>query len=419
MGFSTMLKMNMKLLLRNKGYLIFLVLLPIISMLLLNIPQEETYYSDSTAYTVNELSNLDAHILQKDIAKLNVMVYDHSNSYLSEFIVQELAQTGTYGINRYRIVEDWIQDPADIEQVAIAAADKSNFAAIIYIPEDFEEKVRNNDEYSIHFYMVTSDERVEILVTNINLLLGNLYTFSDLAEDSPEKLEPFIERIKSNEIYKDEVVVSINNEVILTGEQELQKNNIEYSIAVLSLAFLFSGIFIAAVVIEEKDNGVLTRVLLTNTTRNIYNLCKMVLVVFTVTIQVTITAIGILLFVKQDMGISFVSYIFFIFGMGLIFNLISVVIGTIFGNVINSSYIAYFIWVISGTISGLYFPAENLSGFWRGLSYFMPQQWVIKLSELLLGGQSGVYTTFLVVVGGFLIFLFCIDFVAIKVMDGQ
>ena len=89
-----LLKMNFKLLLRNKGFLFFLIATPILSAVILSIKMEYTIYSDnSDKELVMELrDSAEKAVYVGDTSKCIIKVYDASNSELSEYVLKQMTK---------------------------------------------------------------------------------------------------------------------------------------------------------------------------------------------------------------------------------------------------------------------------------------------------------------------------------------
>ena len=179
-GFMTMLKMNMKLLIRNKAYLCFLIILPICAILTLNIPNDSGYESnDKATYEVKTMENINDQIIKMQNTQLTVNVYDSSSSYLSDYVLEKLASFGSYQIYRYEnseISED------DAEDTALETFNKNNISAAIYISDKLISNVINrNNQDDIIIYEGADDERISLLKDNLNLIVRSLYNYSSLS----------------------------------------------------------------------------------------------------------------------------------------------------------------------------------------------------------------------------------------------
>lgn len=410
-GFIIMIKMNMKLLLRNKGYLAFLIILPIISVIMLNVNIFISSDGHDNTYVIHELKKENNTILNVVNTKLNVKVYDSSHSKLSDYIIENLVKTGAYGIYRYQEKKIDVQEA---RERALNSANHNIIGAVIYIPDTFEADILSGGDGNIVVFEATKDGRIELLGNTLDTYLRSIVLYAMVTNYNSEDLNKWLETSKNNEISKEIVSIEVGDTLNLTAEQQGKSANIGYSLAFLTIGFLFSGVFIAATVVEERHNRVYNRFLLSLVSVGNYGMVKLLMILITVLIQTGIIAMGIKLFVKIDFGIPFTSYLFLVFCLGLIFNLFSVVIGILTNNILTSNYIAFLAWTLSALLAGLYFPLDGISNWWSSISMLMPQRWVVKSSEMLMAGKSGVYSMFLMVVSSYLIIIMGVGFLGIK-----
>lgn len=413
-GFITMLQMNLKLLLRNKGFLAALLILPVLSILQLNINYSDSMYGQENSSVIHELSNDNISLLNMTNGKLSIKVYDCSNSKLADYILKELAKTETYSINRYRCEELGEQKVRD---KALYSANHNVIGAVIYIPASFEAELLKGKESNLMVFEATKDKRVDMLENNLNTYLHSIEEYASIVSYSKEELYQLLDASVKNEIIKKTVSIEVGDSLNLTAKQKTQSSSMGYSLVFLSIGFLFSGVFIAATVIEERQNRVYNRFILSEASGFCYGLVKLAIVILTVIIETGITAVLMCLFVKTDFGISFASYLFMIFCIGLIFTLLSVVIGILADNVLTSNYIAFTVWCLSSMLAGLYFPLDGASRWWVRISMLMPQRWVLKAAEMLMAGKSGVYSMFLLEIAGCLIIIFSIGALGMQARD--
>jgi ABC-2 type transport system permease protein len=109
--------------------------------------------------------------------------------------------------------------------------------------------------------------------------------------------------------------------------------------------------------------------------------------------------------VSTDFGITYPSYLFLVFGLGLCISTLSVVIGTLVSNTMNATYTVFAIWIVSNIMAGLYFPITSAAQWWIKASLLIPQRWVIVASEMLMTGETGVYAMYGLIVGCYLLIL--------------
>lgn len=410
-GFVTMLKLNLKLLLRNKGYLAFLIILPLISVIMLNVRNINTMDGAEGAYAIHEIKNDNKSVIDIVDTKLCIKVYDCSHSIFTDYLIKELANTGMYRIYRYR-GEAFGLEVA--RKKALTSANHSAIDAVIYIPASFETKLLEGKQSNITLLKATNDGRIKILENDLNTNLDSLMNYAKVTGYQKAKLNQLLKTSSKNEMSKKIVNIEVGNEISLTSNQQSNRSSISYSLAFMTIGFLFSGIFIAATIVEERQNRVYNRILLSMSSLGNYGVVKFVMVVLTVLIQTGILAVAIKLFVKTDFGIPFSSYLFFVFCLGLVFNLLSVVVGILTNNILTSNYIAFTIWSMSCLIAGLYFPLGAASSLWANASKLMPQNWVLKASDMLMAGRSGAYTMYGMVVIGYIIVILSAGFIGIK-----
>jgi len=410
-GLLTMMKMNLKLLLRNKGYLAFLIILPLVSVAMLNIKTPSGVDGGNDTYEIHELSKQNESIFNVTNTKLNVKVYDCNDSELSNYIIEELAKAGSYRIYRYK------GEAMNIEEARQEALNTTNhnvLGAVIYIPNNFETQILSGNKSNMIVFEATTDARITLLKSNLDSFVQSVSRYAEITGYNKASLKTLLNTSVENEMSKEIVGIEVGNTLQLTTQQQDQKSSIGYSLAFLTIGFLFSGVFIAATVVEERQNRVYNRIVLSKSSIINYGLVKLGLIFITVMIQTSILAIGIKLIVKTDYGIPFSSYIFLVLGLGLIFNTFSVVIGIITNNVLTSNYIAFLVWCLSDLLAGLYFPLDAAAGWWGKISMMMPQRWVLRASEMLMAGKSGVYSMYILVVVSYLIVISSVGFMAIK-----
>jgi ABC-type multidrug transport system, permease component len=411
-GFITIIKMNLKLLLRNKGYLAFLILLPVFSVIMLNLNNTETMFSQQNTNTIYKLSSEKEQIMNMSNDKINLKVIDCSDSKLSNYILKEMTKTGSFQIYRYK--EEAIK-LSKVRELALYSANHSSIAAVLYIPADFEQVILNKQKSNMVVFEATKDPRISLLKNDLNMFLKSVYGYAELTGYQTDKLEGILDASVKNEMKKNIVSIEVGDTLNLNSQQKSNSSSMSYSLSFLTIAFLFCGVFIAATVVEERKNRVYNRFLLSTASLMNYAGAKLLLVLLSALMQTGIIGIAIKLLVRRDFGIPFTSYLLFVFCLGIIFNLLSVVIGVLTNNVLTSNYIAFLTWTISCLLAGLYFPLDGASKWWAKVSMLMPQRWVVKSAEMLMAGKTGVYSTFLMVVTGYLIVILSIGLLGIKV----
>lgn len=411
-GFLTIMKMNLKLLLRNKGYLAFLLILPIISVLMLKLNNTETMFAQQNINEIYELKSEKEQILNVSNDRLSVKVIDSSHSKLSNFILNELVKTGANRIYRFQEQPITIQEAREI---ALKSANHGSIGVVVYIPTDFDGAILKEEESNIILFRATKDERVDLFQNNLSTYIEGLYRYAKLTGHQKDRLETLLDTISDQEIKKEKLGIQVGDELNLTTQQKGDSSGISYSLSFITVGFLFCGVFIAATIVDERKNRVYNRYLLSTASIINYGLSKLLMVFLSALIQTAVIAFAIKLIVRTEFGIGFGSYLFLVFCLGIIFNLFSVVVGVITNNVLTSNYIAFLTWTLSCLLAGLYFPLDGASKWWERVSLLMPQRWVVKSSEMLMAGKNGVYTMFLLVVCSYLIVILSAGLIGIGI----
>ena len=105
----------------------------------------------------------------------------------------------------------------------------------------------------------------------------------------------------------------------------------------------------------------------------------------------------------MDFGMKISSYLFMIFLMGIIFNILSLSIGVLMGDVMGANYAVFTIWSVSALLSGLYFSLDSSNTAIKTLSHLMPQRWFLKGAEMLMTGDKSAYSMLIYITIAYLI----------------
>lgn len=410
-----LVKMSLKLLLRNKGFLFFLIVTPILSTVILSIKMDHTVYSDnSDKELVMELSDYaEKAVYVGDTSACIIKVYDASNSELSEYVLNQMAGTGLFSVCRAD-VSGLTEEEIDAAAKRDAFDDRAGM--LLYLKDDFDGAVlRGNWEQGIKLYAVSEDERQEIFVTELTELLGRIKQVQTIVGDDVTVMLEMLTEIE-DELPEKEVVNFAGKEAIeLTEKQINQRTQIGYAFAIITLGFLFCGVCVAHSVIEEQNNKVFTRVLLTKLSGRDYFISKFAVAIVISLMQTIVLAICLSFIPGLDVGMSMISFLFIIFLLGLIFGTLSLLIGVILGDVMSSNYAVFAIWSISALLAGLYFSLDDTTKALKTLSYLMPQRWFMDVSELLLVGDKSAYSVVLCVTVAYLIVIISVGGVGLKI----
>lgn len=410
----SLIKMNFRLLCRNKGFLFFLMLAPIVSAVILNIKVSNTITSDTAEReTVIELSSCSAKAAYSgDAASFIVKVYDASQTELSEYMLEQLAQSGMFSICR--------ADAAALtEKEAAELARKDAFddgaGMILYLKEGFDEAaLEGSADEALTLYRVSEDERQELFLTELAGWLERICRIRQMTNADADSVQEMLADIQESMPKKEVVSLTGKNEVVLTQQQSDQHQMMGYALAIITLGFMFCGIFVAHSVIDERDNKVFTRIMLTKVSPAAYFVSKFVMVFVISILQTAVLAAALACIPAFDVGMSRVGFLTIVLLLGLICGSLSLMLGILIGDVMSSNYAAFAVWSISALLSGLYFPIENSTAAFQVISYLMPQRWFMQAGKLLLVGDKSAYSMLLLVTAAFLLVIFSVGAVGIK-----
>lgn len=412
----SLIKMNLKLLLRNKGFLFFLLVTPALSAFILSVKMNHTVYNDSDKEkaVILELDDYsEKAVYTGDTSACIIKVYDASNSELSEYVLNQMAATGMFSVCRADVSG---LTEEEVEKIAKKDAFDDRAGLLLYLKKDFDVAILEGAwEQGVKLYAVSQDERQELFITELTELFARIKQVQILVgDDIPAMLET-LTAIQDNLPEKKLVNLAGKEKNTLTEQQINQRAQIGYAFAIITLGFLFCGVCVAHSVIEEQNNKVYTRVMLTKLSSRHYFLSKFVIAFIISALQTLVLAVCLSLIQGLDVGINIPSFLGVIFLLGLIFSTLSFLLGVVLGDVMSSNYAVFAIWSISALLSGLYFPLDDTTKALKTLSYLMPQKWFMNASELLLVGDKSAYSMLLCVTISYLIVIISIGGVGLKI----
>ncbi len=410
-----LVKTSLKLLLRNKGFLFFLLATPALSAFILSVKMDHAIYADdSEKEVILELKDCtDKAVYTGDTSACIIKAYDASNSELSEYVLNQMAATGMFSVCRAdasNLTED------EVEEIAKKDAFDDRSGMLLYLKADFDEAVLDGAwEQSVQLYVVSEDERQELFVTEITDLFARIKQVQSFTGNDITAILKMLTDIQDKLPEKRIVNLAGREELALTERQINQRTQIGYAFAFITLGFLFCGVCVAHSVIEEQNNKVFTRIMLTKLSSRDYFISKFVVAVIISVMQTLVLAVCLSFIRGLDVGMSGVSFLVVIFLLGLIFGTVSLLLGVILGDVMSSNYAVFAIWSISALLAGLYFPLDDTTKALKALSYLMPQRWFMDASELLLVGDKSAYSMLLCVTAAYLIIIISVGGVGLKV----
>lgn len=393
----TLIKSTMKLLLRSKGFWFFLVVVPMLSTVIFKAQRVNVMNMDPVKEGVIELESADEKVAYHGGAgEYLIKVYDGAKTETSQYFLNKLAICGLMSVYRMDITSE--SDPDDYVKNAIERDGfNDRMGLALYIKPDFEVTV----------YRLSEDERNDIVLDEIRYQISRI----DRAGNNIETLKAVDDMLPEKKI----VETVTGGERNMTPEQKDKETSMGYAFSIMTLAYVFCGIFVAHGAINEQKNGVYTRIKLTGTDTLKYFASKFA-AVFCVNVMVTAVLSGYSFFLKEsDLGITRPQYTLVIFLMGLVFSTISMVLGIIMGDIMSANVAAFTVWCMSSLLGGLYFPVEYTTGAVKTLSYVIPHRWFVEGVEMILTGDNSVYFMLICITVAYLIVTISLGSLGLKV----
>lgn len=393
---------TIRMLLRNIGFWVLLIIMPILCALILNIKVAEDTEIALDKFQVYELEKLsESTNYSIDMYRFPIKICDSTGDGLGMQIAQEIAGVGLFQVFYYDTTECTEEEIAkEVER----CSQNERIGGILILRESLEAEIRNGSlKEGIIYYDSERDERGELLKDSMAQILGNYIQLAAMTEAEDSLVQAVESYHDSMPSMKEEVIEleAAGEELAYNEKWEVQ--NIGYMFAVVTISFLFTGVLIADTVIKERRDKVLDRMFLTGVTPVQYSLAKYIVAVITVLIQTGITALSLALICKQEYAVTNVQLMFCIAILGIIFNTMSLCIGILCNNAMNTNYIAFSIWSISCLLSGCYFDLSDAGQGIKGISNLMPQKWALSSVKMFVLNQSGGYVILLTVMIAFLV----------------
>ena len=396
---SAMVRATLKIVVRMKSFWFFLLITPILSTVILGTRQSNlSYYENSAIGSISELEKPEDKVAYYGgKGKCVIKVYDAAGSDLSGYLLDKITDSGLFQICRVDITGmDRSSFDTFVTERLKEDGDNDRMGAALYILPDFDRQVTglNNAADSgtdspLKMYILSDDGRVDILKSEIDTVLSRFKTALEITKaPTSEELLSVLGNFDKSIPEKQVVKFSTSNKNNLTNEQIDQRTRMGYAMAILTLGYVFCGLFVAHVAINEQKDSVFTRIKLSGMGMFGYFISKVITVVF-VTLMVTGVMGACSLFLDVEaMGMSRLEFLMIMFLMGLIFSTLSMLLGILIGDVMSSNVAAFTLWSMSALLSGLYFPLNYTTDVLKAISYMLPHKWFLDGTEMILVGDK-------------------------------
>ncbi len=184
-GFLTMTKTNLKLLLRNIGFLICLVIIPIGAALLLMVQQTGAVEGGESnkIIEVDKNTSVMSASLSSAFEKISVIAIDASQDETSDLFLNTLSQDNFYAVYRCKTVPI---ERDEINTIAKSFYERGTVTAVLYLPKDFGQKINDGQTPELDIIKGRDDDRIESVK---NLINCNISIIMSCAAQSADKQE--------------------------------------------------------------------------------------------------------------------------------------------------------------------------------------------------------------------------------------
>lgn len=403
-GILMMTKSTLRLLIRNKGFLFFAIVLPLLSTLILNISMGDSADENDAARLHVKLETPDSQMAYlEDQTRFSVKLYNQDGTESAEKLMKMLASYGIFQIFEADASE---MSEKEIADSAASSVMQDKIDAVAVVRSSFTEQVEQHQVTdSVEIYSVGSDDRYSLFETALETSLYRMVSGSETTAGLTEVKAIKLETVENNSGDSFIDLACAPHKISIFGNV----------IALYTVAFLFAGIMILGTIISERDNLVYTRIMLSRATAVSYILSKLLVVVISALIQTIVATIGFMAFVNRDIGMNYLQFAYILFQMALIFNFMSVGIGVCFKNVLSASLGGFTIWMISAVLSGLYFDISASAESYKRIAILFPERWAMQAASRFIEGQNSGYPILFLITLMYLIVILLVGVVGLKI----
>ena len=406
------IKTTCKILFRNPGFWFFLLITPILSTVVLRLQQKNLgAYEVTNDHEIVELDKAEGKVAYYGgKGKFVVKVYDAAQTELSEYLLDKLTASGAFLVCRVKAPQ---MTKADADARTEIDGYDDRMGAALYLGKTFDEEAVAGDlQDGMVVYLLSEDERKELFDNELHMIIGQIRTASDTvgSERAVGYLREMGKKLPEMKVVSFAGVNSRN----LTNEQLDQKALMGYAFAILTMGFVFGGIFVAHTVISEQKDMVLTRIRLSNITPREYYTAKFLCGGIVSAMLTAVMGVCTLMISTDKLGMGRASFLAMFFLLGLIFSSISLLLGILLGNIFSANVAAFTLWSMSSLLSGLYFPLDSTTRAVKTISYMMPQKWFMDATEMLMVRDNKVYFMLFCVTIAYMIITFSLGSVGIR-----
>lgn len=296
-------------------------------------------------------------VMNNGVSPLTIGVVDKDNTFTSNKIIN------SFDKNMFNIIN--IQE-SDIE----SKFSSKEVNLVVSFDNNFEENILNGNDDGIIIRCLENENYYKLINKSIGIEVSNLINLAKVNNGNYEKYEESVKRAELE-------TIKINKEHLndVKGDYE----NVQVLIGFIIMFALYRAMSGSALINEDKEQNVYTRILVASIKTWQYYLANIFSVILLLIILFGLTILGMNFIIDADLGLSNLQ-LFIILSLVAI---VAVSIGTFCTNVTNdrdlSSILSTTIMIVFSALGGCFVPIKYLSPIINKVSYLTPIRWALEM----------------------------------------
>ena len=302
--------------------------------------------------------------ITNDITNAKIAVLDNSKDVNTKQIIQKLLSSG------YFILEDYLEDPTEIEKVFTAGKVKE----VVVFEPDFARKLQTEGKAGVQLILDASDPNTANMISS--------YTSGIISNYALEQMQ-----------FASNIPVSIVVETRMFYNPELKSVYMFVPGIITILLMLVSAMMTSISITREKELGTMEALLVSP-------LKPIQIIVGKVTPYIALSFINlivILLLARFVFLMPVAGSLTLLLAESILFIIMSLALGILISTVSNTQQQAmllsmFALMLPTILLSGFIFPIENMPIILQYLSHIMPSKWfIIIVKDIMLKGTGIMY----------------------------
>lgn len=251
--------------------------------------------------------------------------------------------------------------------------------AFVVIENGFEKNIIAKEKQEIKVIGKEGDDFYKMISAMIDSNINNIENLALVANGDKVKFDKFFDKYKNDNLKFESISNGISN-------NEYSQSRI--LLGYLLMVMFFKALFGADRINKDKEGGAFERIMISGVSTFKYYLANLLASFTVLSIQCFCTLLPVMLFLKIDFGISFISMLLIL----MLTSFMAVSIGTlcicITKNTQQATIVGNIFTVLMLMISGAFVPKFMFSDAIDKISRLTPVRWVVDIIENMQIGSS-------------------------------